>query len=260
MSEFGDGAMQKGAYVFFFASTVLQICCVIVFEFVLRASPVTHHFAAVSTPVIQREFSPQKPKFRRAPPELDLEKQELMDSLTDEDEKDIGVDSFDVFRRIKWHCFNIFMVFVVTLSLFPGITSGLQSTNQALNGPGWFPLILTTLFNFGDLIGRYFPQFHLGSQTETFILSGLRLVFLPVFFMQYQSFPPHSDIFIYAIMFLFSLSNGYLASMSMIFATGDLVQDSERDTAGTIMVFFLALGLTSGVYVGLGMKEIADIL
>ena len=37
-------------------------------------------------------------------------------------------------------------------------------------------------------------------------------------------------------MLAFSASNGYVSTMSMIYGTGDLVDDNSKDAAGTIMV------------------------
>ncbi len=51
-------------------------------------------------------------------------------------------------------CGNLF----ITLSLFPGVTSQMQSTIIDLNETTWFPIILTSVFNIGDIIGRISPK------------------------------------------------------------------------------------------------------
>ena len=53
-------------------------------------------------------------------------------------------------HRIWPYMFSIFLAYLVTLSLFPGIESEIQSCSLG----DWMPVVLMTIFNFMDLIGK----------------------------------------------------------------------------------------------------------
>eukprot|EP00455_Lapot_gusevi_P022856 TRINITY_DN237_c0_g1_i1.p1 TRINITY_DN237_c0_g1~~TRINITY_DN237_c0_g1_i1.p1 ORF type:complete len:160 (+),score=62.90 TRINITY_DN237_c0_g1_i1:208-687(+) len=156
------------------------------------------------------------------------------------------------------------MVFFVTLSLFPGITSELTSSDKHLNlnsptnpdGTGWFPIIMITVFDLGDQIGRTLPNWPVCvvlKQRGVVISTVLRLVFFPLFILAARHQVIDGDIWCYIIMLAFSISNGYLGTLSMMYAT-DAVPLEDKEHTGTLMVFFLTIGLTSGVWTGIGLK------
>jgi len=58
-------------------------------------------------------------------------------------------------------------------------------------------------------------------------------------------------------MLLFSLSNGYVSTLAMMYAP-ECVAMHQKEQAGTLMVFCLTIGLTAGVFSGLGIKSLVD--
>jgi equilibrative nucleoside transporter 1/2/3 len=53
-------------------------------------------------------------------------------------------------------------------------------------------------------------------------------------------------------MVVFSLSNGYMGSLAMMMGP-DCVGDHEKQVAGTMLTFFLLLGIATGAAAGLGL-------
>ncbi|KAJ7283448.1 nucleoside transporter-domain-containing protein [Mycena rebaudengoi] len=76
-------------------------------------------------------------------------------------------------------------VFVVTLAVFPAITTSILPTN-----PNTHPLLFSAIhfltFNVGDFLGRYacsFPRLLIWSASRLLILSASRTLFVPLFLM-----------------------------------------------------------------------------
>jgi len=153
-------------------------------------------------------------------------------------------------------------VFVVTLAVYPAITTSIQSTNPDIH-PLLFSSIHFLVFNIGDFLGRYicsYPIFLIWSAKHLLTLSVARTLFIPVFLMcnvQRPSIVPSppvisSDFFYMAILFAFGWSNGYVSSLCMMSAPS--LEHNPRlrgrvedvDTAATVASFCLFGGLALG--------------
>jgi hypothetical protein len=64
------------------------------------------------------------------------------------------------------------------------------------------------------------------------------------------------DIYPITFLSLLALSNGYVASLEMMYAP-NLVPKNEASRAGAIMAFFLVLGLVLGSLASFGIRAIA---
>jgi len=97
--------------------------------------------------------------------------------------------------------------FFITLMIFPGIISEIKSSTPSLQAD-WFPIILITLFNVFDLVGRIIAKF---VQTSKYRLLSFftisRFIFLPLFILNLNT-----DFFPILFMIIFATSNGYIAS------------------------------------------------
>ncbi|RDB20451.1 Equilibrative nucleoside transporter 1 [Hypsizygus marmoreus] len=155
-------------------------------------------------------------------------------------------------------------VFVVTLAVYPPITTSVQPTN-----PGTHPLLFSAVhflvFNLGDFSGRYIcsiPSLLIWSAKRLLTLSLARTLFVPIFLMcnvqrpisDIPLTPPiiSSDLLFMLILFAFGLSNGYLSSLCMMSA-GSLQHNprlrgrkEDVDVAATVASFFLVGGLALG--------------
>ena len=163
-----------------------------------------------------------------------------------------------IFKQIAPLALSVAFVFLVTLSLFPSIISGIHSVNED-NGSEWnkkyfSPMVCFLLFNAGDFVGRLIAgHVQIAGERGYFLplLCLVRVVFIPLFmFCNYQPRRHgtayfNNDFAPVILNFLLSLSNGYLGSLCMMFGP-KRVPPEHTETAGTIMAFFLTFGLSLG--------------
>ena len=183
----------------------------------------------------------------------------------------------DLIMLIRRHAFSVTLVFMVTLSVFPAITSEVRplSNKDPLNpcpsagrlfGDLWIPCSFL-LFNVGDTVGRFFAMYRIIPSEKIYFLSISRIVFVPLFLMC-NVVPSISastadlptpilahDFWPVILMFLMSCTNGFLASQDMMYGPMQ-VEDELQSRAGTMMVFFLQLGLILGSIISFGVRAI----
>uniref|UniRef100_A0A4W4FFV2 Solute carrier family 29 member 2 n=1 Tax=Electrophorus electricus TaxID=8005 RepID=A0A4W4FFV2_ELEEL len=160
----------------------------------------------------------------------------------------------EVLKKIWVMAFCVTFVFTVTLSVFPAITVDVKTVYQGKWEHYFTPVCCFLLFNLMDWFGRTVTTLLQWPRKESCwfpVLVVLRVVFIPLLMLcnvQERHFLPvifnHDVIFIF-IMVLFSASSGYFVCLSMSYAP-QLVAPHDGETAGALMTFFLALGLSLG--------------
>lgn len=160
--------------------------------------------------------------------------------------------------------------FLVTLAVFPVITSSIRSVHFPPTTLFTQPLLFTALhfliFNIGDLIGRYLPlfrQLQVWSSRTLLIMSLARTLFIPIFLACNVAIPGspasspkdviiNSDILFLAILLLFGVTNGYIGSLVMMAAPSPQHnprlhgRPNDVDIAATVAQFSLVGGLALG--------------
>uniref|UniRef100_A0A3B3XNY6 Solute carrier family 29 member 2 n=2 Tax=Poecilia mexicana TaxID=48701 RepID=A0A3B3XNY6_9TELE len=160
-----------------------------------------------------------------------------------------------VFKKIWLMALCVTFVFAVTLSVFPVITVRVRTvyTKDADWDKVFTCVCCILVFNIMDLAGRSAPSLFQwpSKQSRLFPVAVLsRLVFIPLLMMcniptsKLTVLFRHDGAFV-VIMALFSFSNGYLATLCMAYAP-QLVRSRDCETAGSLMTFFLVLGLAVG--------------
>ncbi|WVF72400.1 hypothetical protein IAT40_007215 [Kwoniella sp. CBS 6097] len=185
-----------------------------------------------------------------------------------------GTGSSSLTRRVFMKNLSLEMavawVFVVTLSVFPPVTTTILSTHvptPRLLEPDVFIPLHFLLFNIGDYTGRTYlpsiPSLLITSPPRVLALSALRTLFIPLLFLcnvstSTGSQPPiiNSDILYFGVIVLFGLTNGYISSLCMIVASSPQLNakldEDERDVAGTLASFCLVAGLAGGSLASFG--------
>lgn len=136
-----------------------------------------------------------------------------------------------IYSKIWVHGFSVWLVFVTTLSVYPAITVLITSVNKGnhhkWNDVYFLPVLNYLLFNVGDYVGRILSGWILRPRNQPKLvafLSVLRIGFVPAFLLcnitQRHPLPIliHSDEVLILLMTLFSISNGYIANISLIYA------------------------------------------
>lgn len=153
---------------------------------------------------------------------------------------------------IAEYAFAVFMVFAVTLSIFPGATSEIVSSRRCLPGRARFfsddifMLFSFVSFNTFDFLGR------LAAGARSVIAAKhlpyaaiMRLVFIPLFLAcrsENSRLPQwlSADAFPVILMPVFAMTSGYVGSLSM------MAGSQKGPFAGTAMVLSLSAGLLAG--------------
>lgn len=176
--------------------------------------------------------------------------------------------------QIWAYAVSVFLIFAVTLSLFPAVLTNIRSISYHSNRPEehpwsdclFIPLMCFLVFTTSDLAGRVIPQWIMWPRNKHVILllTISRLVFIPLLLACNHKGSANEIILfksdIYPITFnaLMGLSNGYLATVCMILAPR-CVDSQNTERASTIMSFFLNSGLTTGALLSFIMLTILGV-
>ncbi|XP_062951471.1 equilibrative nucleoside transporter 2 [Cynocephalus volans] len=186
---------------------------------------------------------------------LDLDPEKEPELEPDEPRKPGKPSVFVVFRKIWLTALCLVLVFTVTLSVFPAITAMVTSSTSPGKWSQFFnPICCFLLFNIMDWLGRSLTSYFLWPDENSrllLLLVCLRFLFVPLFMLCHVPqrsrlpvlFP--QDAYFITFMLLFAISNGYLVSLTMCLAPRQVLPH-EREVAGALMTFFLALGLSCG--------------
>ncbi|XP_038820899.1 equilibrative nucleoside transporter 2-like isoform X1 [Salvelinus namaycush] len=160
-----------------------------------------------------------------------------------------------VFKKIWVMALCVTCVLAVTLSVFPAVTVKVKSVYGNKEWDRYFLCVCCFIvFNVMDLIGRSVTSMVQWPSKRSSLFPVLvvsRVVFIPLIMLcntdkrQYLPVLFSHDIAFLVIMTLFALSNGYFICLCMSYAP-QLVRAKDCETAGALMTFFLALGLSLG--------------
>ncbi|KAL9656557.1 hypothetical protein ABK040_012140 [Willaertia magna] len=238
--------LNVSASVYFFICSAVILLCVVSFAVVMRMEFVQYYL--------------------RKAEGKDEEKRSIINATEDEEEQQNTNDFkpqpsvISVFKKIWVYCSLVCCVFWVTLGVFPGLAVQVPTWYKGTEMVEWLPILIGTTFNIFDFIGRSAPRWIImikGKWISIPIL--LRFIFFPLFIFYFKPEIFGLDAFNDSIplisMAVLALTNGYFSSLSMMFAPG-CVEDYEKETAGTMMTFFLLLGLTLGSNTGLAIGKI----
>ncbi|TKY90744.1 hypothetical protein EX895_000742 [Sporisorium graminicola] len=190
--------------------------------------------------------------------------------------------------KVKWDCATVAFVFVITLSIFPALTSSVQSVYTGLSQSASSSIDLTSpqlfvpfhffLFNASDLLGRTLPSVVPSSlirKARSLVsLSLLRSLFVPLFMAcnavsTSQRTGPisrvnagaqngwlaglmqSSDAPFFALMLLFGFSNGLVSTCTMISGPSrSKLVNSKGASEGPLAATLLSFWLCVGLAIG----------
>lgn len=148
-------------------------------------------------------------------------------------------------KRVWPYMVSLGMAYFVTLLLFPGIESQINSCRLK----SWTPVILMAIFNLFDFIGKIIAALPYDwPRSRLVLLTCLRVLLVPMMMMCVV--PRHHPILDgegYAILasLLLGVTNGYFGSVPMILAPMK-VSDEKKEITGNIMMFSYSVGMTTG--------------
>ncbi|KAI1844921.1 hypothetical protein JX266_008937 [Neoarthrinium moseri] len=160
-----------------------------------------------------------------------------------------------LFRKLHWFSAAVFMCFAVAM-FFPVLTPKVVSVAPPdvagpLQRPAAFIPLAFFFWNLGDLGGRSSALVlpFRSRPALLFAFSVARVLFLPLYALcnihGHGAAVPSDLFYLVLVQFPFGLTNGWLASNCMM-ASGEWVDDGEREAAGGFMGLCLVAGLTFG--------------
>lgn len=163
-----------------------------------------------------------------------------------------------IFKGGWMYFVSIVLIFWVTLSVFPAVMVLVVSSNAAsgalIFNKLFMPVVGFLVFNVGDLLGRILSGFlPLSSAWRRTILTlcVARVVFVPLLLLC-NAHPRNqlpvvfsTDAWFVAFVALFALSNGYLTTLTLTYASKSASTENQ-ETAGSMAAVFLGLGLMLG--------------
>ncbi|KAI3982241.1 hypothetical protein MKX01_026214 [Papaver californicum] len=223
-SQDTDG-LRRSAILYFIVGIVAMLVC-IVFCNIADRLPVIQYYKDLKLQAVDKE------KEYRNDEGL-LEKRSSLRSTL-----------WDILSRVKWSGFGIILIYVVTLSIFPGfITEDVHS--QILKD--WYPILLITSYNVFDMVGKSLTAIYVFENLKAAVgACGVRLLFYPLYLGCLHG-PKifRSEIPVVILTCLLGLTNGYLTSVFFIMAP-KAVSIQHAETVGTVLVMFLVMGLAAG--------------
>ncbi|KAG6021655.1 hypothetical protein E4U19_005551 [Claviceps sp. Clav32 group G5] len=241
--ETGGKRGESSAFLYFLAAVVVSVTALVaLFPLVRR------HNARLGN-----SLPNQAPTFLRDSTE---ESERAIPGVSPRKVASLGV----LFRKLRWLAIGLAVTFAVTM-FFPVFTAKIHSVREnKADGGVISPLFRSTAFiplgfvfwNLGDLAGRIATSlpFSLHDRPFTlFLLSVARVALLPLYLLcnvNGRGAVVSSDFFyLFVVQLVFGLTNGWLGSTFMM-ASGQWVDEGEREATGGFMGLFLVIGLTVG--------------
>ncbi|KAM5351439.1 hypothetical protein ACJ41O_004162 [Fusarium nematophilum] len=191
---------------------------------------------------------------------------ESMHSIEDAERAARKVTSlWRLFRKLHWLAAGVALTFAATMFM-PVFTAKIHSVRGEDSGllfqPAAFIPLAFFFWNLGDLSGRVATMMPFSLQhrpAALFGLSALRLGILPLYLLcnigGRGAVVPSDFFYLFIVQLLFGVTNGWLGS-SFMMASGEWVDEGEREAAGGFMGLCLVAGLTMGSLLSFTISDI----
>ncbi|KAL0811436.1 hypothetical protein ABMA28_009838 [Loxostege sticticalis] len=159
--------------------------------------------------------------------------------------------------------YNIFIVFFVSLAVFPSVHSDIEPVEQGFLGDKFVTVTCFLTFNAMAMIGNITANiWQFPSKRWLFVLTTLRILFIPFFLMcNYKPLDRTLPIWInddklyWAGAVLLGWSSGHCSSLGMMYVSGTVAPENAS-TAGMIG----AATLVTGIMAGLGFTRVCPLI
>lgn len=232
--ESSKEGLRKGALLFFAICTVYVLVCVVLYALVFPRLQIVKFYRSKAAAEGSKTVT------------ADLAAGGITLSLN---ENDIGdpqrLNNRELLRQNLDYGFDMFIIYVLTLSIFPGFLS--EDTGKHQLG-SWYAIVLIAMFNIGDLIGRYIPLIEaikLESRPWLTVATLSRLGLIPCFYFTAKYGTAGWMLFLCIVL---GVSNGYLTVCVFIVAPKGY-KGPEQNALGNLLVLFVISGLFVGAAV-----------
>lgn len=162
-------------------------------------------------------------------------------SLNDHPINEPVVTLTTILKQSQRSIFTVVYIYVITLSIFPALTSQFRWTGKTTTKQVFMSLHFL-IFNVGDWVGRtlpIWPYFQIKSG-PTMVAAMLRTLFVPLFMTLTDG-----NVGFLVIVFFLAVTNGWLTSV--VFMTAPMGYGMEsKPVVASVMSYFLVIGLALG--------------
>ncbi|EFJ16935.1 hypothetical protein SELMODRAFT_154779 [Selaginella moellendorffii] len=225
--------LRKGALTFFFISAFFELLCLILYAVVFPKLEMVKHYR--KTAALEGATTVNADLAAAGVVVTDLEK--------DSEKGNTRLSSLALLSQNVDYAFDVFAIYVLTLSIFPGFLA--EDTGSHSLG-SWYVVVLITMYNLGDLVGRYLPLIKaIKIKSRVGILAAVvaRFAFIPAFYLTAK----YGDQgWMLMLCILLGITNGHLTVCVLVEAPRGY-KGPEQNAIGNILVFFLLGGIFAGV-------------
>ncbi|KAL4512618.1 hypothetical protein ABPG72_020455 [Tetrahymena utriculariae] len=160
-------------------------------------------------------------------------------------------------KKVKFIAISIFLVYVITFMLFPGV-SIYQKQYSFIESFAWATLLMQFSYNIGDLSGKALSSLHFYNSAMMYILNVSRCIFFFTFLMtarDSQNAFFGNDYFALVDIFLFGLSNGLVTGGLMQLGPQRGSNPDEKNLISLILAFGLTFGISVGAFLALSFEQ-----
>ncbi|GLT45943.1 hypothetical protein SLA2020_197370 [Shorea laevis] len=221
--------LRNGTMLFLAISTFFEFLCVLLYAFYFPKLPIVKYYRSKAA----SEGSKTVTADLAAAGIHGSENQGELQRLSNK----------ELLFQIKDYALDIYLIYVLTLSIFPGFLY--ENTGEHQLG-SWYPLVLIASYNVWDLVGRYTPLIKclkIESRKGLMIAILSRFLLIPAFYFTAKY--GDQGWMILLVSFL-GITNGHLTVCVMTVAPKGY-KGPEQNALGNLLVVFLLGGIFSGV-------------
>jgi len=229
--ESSKDGLRKGALLFFAICTVYVLACVVLYGIVFPRLQIVQYYRSKAASEGSKTVT------------ADLAAGGITLSLNEKDMEDTQrLNNRELLRQNMDYGFDVFMVYVLTLSIFPGFLS--EDTGKHQLG-SWYAVVLIAMYNVGDLIGRYMPLIEaIKLENRRWLTIGTlsRLGLIPCFYFTAKY---GTQGWMLLLCIALGVSNGFF-TVCIFMAAPKGYKGPEQNALGNLLVLFLISGLFAG--------------
>ncbi|KAL9321279.1 hypothetical protein ACSQ67_013118 [Phaseolus vulgaris] len=248
--EKSNNGLRKGAILFLAISSFIELVCIFLYAIYFTKLPIVKYYrskaALEGSKTVAADLAAAGISTK------------TKDQGGDDDKQQERLSNKRLFLENLDYAVDIFFIYAVTLSIFPGFLY----ENTGTHGLGtWYPVVLIAMYNVVDLISRYIPIvpcLKLESRKGLLIAVFSRFLLIPAFYFTAKYGAQGWMIFLTSFL---GLTNGYLTVCVLTVAPrgykatiekcnfgvcGVALQGPEQNALGNLLVLCLLSGICVG--------------
>ncbi|KAL4628758.1 hypothetical protein ACB092_05G262400 [Castanea dentata] len=233
--EKSENGLRKGAMLFLAISAFFELLCVILYASFFPKLPIVKYYRSKAASEGSKTVSADL-----AAAGIQVEADQEAEGNAKHHERLSNKQLF--FENIDY-AIDLFLIYVLTLSIFPGFLYENTGTHQL---GSWYPLVLITMYSVWDFLSRYIPLLRclkMESRRSLMIATLSRFLLIPAFYFTAKYGDQGSMIMLVSFL---GLSNGYLTVCVLTVAPKGY-KGPEQNALGNLLVLCLLGGIFAGV-------------